>query len=268
MKGVFTILFFFSLRLAAQEVSPFVLRQTIAGSFTDFTVDQLNNIYLLNTGGQLKKLNARGDSIAVFNDVRRYGKVKSMDVTNPLKTLLYFKDFGTVVVLDRFLSRRDALDLRKSGLYQVKSIAQAFDNGYWVFDEQEGKLKHLDEAGTITDQFTDFRLLFDSMPSPGVIIDQNKNLYLYDELKGVYIFDYYGSFRKRVPFTGWKDFLVVNHMFFGRDEDHLYRYDSRTLQLQTYPVSAQMKTALKIMVTTDLVYILYRDRLEICTVKR
>ncbi|MFT4022461.1 MAG: hypothetical protein QM664_01605, partial [Flavihumibacter sp.] len=71
---------------------------------TDFAVDNLGNIFLVTEAGELKKIGPQGDSIAVFNDVKRYGRLYSIDVTNPLKVLLYYRDFGTIVVLDRFLN--------------------------------------------------------------------------------------------------------------------------------------------------------------------
>jgi len=252
----------------AQTDSFFVRNKIILGEFSDFTVDNLNYIYLFTQAGQLKKLKPNGDSMAVYNNVRRYGKMYSIDVSNPLKVLLYFKDFGTVVVLDRLLGQRDVLDLRRSGLLQVKAISLAYDNGYWVFDEQEGKMKHLNESGAIIDQFTDFRLLFDSMPSPQVITDQNKNLYLYDESKGIYIFDYYGAFRRKIPYTGWKDFMVINNLVFGRTEKTLFRYDPAALDLKQYPISSGMADALKIKITPDNLYVLRPDRLEIYSYKR
>lgn len=269
MKKILTIIgIYCSLSGFSQKDSLFEIKKFIKGEFTDFTVDNLNNIFLFSQSGQLKKISATGDSIAVFNDVRRYGKVNSIDVSNPLKVLLCFKDFGTMVVLDRFLSKRDVVDLRKLGLYQVKAIAQAYDNGYWVFDEQEGKLKHLNDGGVVVDQFTDFRIIFDSMPSPQFIIDQNKNLYLYDEQKGIYIFDYYGTFKKRIAFTGWKDFSVINNILFGRNERTLFRYEPGSLQLQEYTVPVSMAHALKIKITPDNLYVLLTDRLEIYSYKR
>jgi hypothetical protein len=86
--------------------------KSIEGGFIDFTVDNLGNYFLLSKNNQLKKLNAQGDSIGLFNDVRRYGKLYSIDATNPLKVLLYYKNFSTVVVLDRFLNMINTIDLR------------------------------------------------------------------------------------------------------------------------------------------------------------
>lgn len=269
MKVVFIILLIIVVTpgiLKSQD--PFILKTSIKGSFSDFTVDNLNNIYLFSASGQLKKLSPLGDSIAVFNDMRRFGKLQSVDVSNPLKVLLYYKDFGTVVVLDRFLGKRTTLDLRRIGLLQVKAIGQSYDNGYWVFDEQEAKLKHLDNSGAVIDQFTDFRILFDSMPSPRFISDQDKSLYLYDDTKGIYIFDYYGSFKKRIPYTGWKDFTVIRNILLGRNDSQLFRYDMQTLQLKTFSINPSLARALKIMITPDEIYVLQSDRLDIYLYKR
>ncbi|NII24929.1 hypothetical protein HB364_07560 [Pseudoflavitalea sp. X16] len=241
----------------------FILQRKIAGEFTDFTVDNLGNIYVLSQAGQLKKMSPAGDSIAVFNNVRQYGKVHFIDVTNPLKVLLYFKDFGTVVTLDRFLNTRSTLDLRKLQLFQVKSIGQAYDNNIWAFDELESKLKRVGEDGRIIDQSTDFRLLFDSVPSPSFIVDQNKQLYLYDSSKGVYLFDYYGAFKNRIRFTGWTDFSVINNTIFGRDAGMLYRYEPGTLNLQQYRIPATMQQARKIKIIPGNLYLLRDHQLEV-----
>ena len=86
--------------------------KTIEGNIVDFTVDNLGNIYTISSNNQLRKLNANGEQIAVYNDIRRYGSIYSLDASNPLKLLLYHKNFGTIVILDRFLNVRNTVDLR------------------------------------------------------------------------------------------------------------------------------------------------------------
>lgn len=254
---------FFVASASAQTDTIFRIQKSYPGDVMDFSVDNLGNIFILYQNGQLKKLNQAGDSLAVFNDVRRFGKLYSIDVTNPLKILLYYKDFSTIVILDRLLNSRATLDLRKLNLYQVKAISQSYDNNIWVFDEFESKLKRISDDGKLLDQFTDFRVLFDSVPSPQYIIDQNKQLYLYDSLKGVFIFDYYGSFKGRIPFTGWTDFSVINNLLFGRDQRQLFRYEPGTLNLQRYPIPVSMINSRKILVTPGKLYLLRENKLEV-----
>jgi len=250
--------------ILAQRDSSFRLRSTVKGEIIDFNVDNLGNIYLVNSYGQIKKLNERGDSIAVFNDVRK-GKPYSIDVTNPLKVLLYYREFGTVLVLDRFLNVRNTIDLRRLNLFQVRTVGQSYDNGIWIFDELEGKIKRISDEGRIVDQSSDFRQIFDSMPSPQYIVDQNKNLYLYDSLKGVYTFDYYGSFKGRIPFLGWDYFSVINSTILGNTRQVLYRYEQKTLNLEQYS-TRYLGEARKIKITPNQLYLLrYNNILEIYT---
>ncbi|MGZ5253643.1 MAG: hypothetical protein ACXWV4_04685, partial [Flavitalea sp.] len=68
----------------------FRFESRISGDIQDFYVDNLNNIYLVYNEGRLKKVSPKGDSLAVFNDVRKFGKLSSVDVSNPLKILLYY----------------------------------------------------------------------------------------------------------------------------------------------------------------------------------
>ena len=253
------ILFFFLLlsRFSfSQADSVFHFVRGFKGSITDFSVDNLGNMYLLYQNGQLKKLRPNGDSLAVYNNVRRFGRLYAVDVSNPLKVLLHFKDFNTVVILDRLLNERAVLDLRKSNLLQVKAIGQSYDNNIWVYDELEAKLKKIGDDGRLIDQSNDFRQIFDTTPSPSVIIDQGKLIYMYDATKGMYSFDYYGGFKNRIQLLGWRDFNVIENSIFGRDASFLYRYDAGTLDVQQFAVPVFMNDAQKILIRPGNVYLL------------
>lgn len=263
MRIFLYILILIAMNVQAQDSSSFRLIKTFRAEATDFSIDNLGNIYLLLTNGQLKKVSSNGDSLAVFNEVRRYGKVRYMDVSNPLKVLLYYKDFGTILVLDRFLNIRTAVDLRRLGLYQVKIIAQSFDNNIWIYDELESRVKRIGDDGRLIDQFNDFRMLFDSVPSPQFMVDQNKYLYLYDSTKGIYLFDYYGTFKSRIPLLQWSDFTVINNIVYGRDEEHLYSYQPGTLQLDRYQLPKDMSAASRISIMPNYFYVLRQNGLQV-----
>ena len=244
------------LQVFGQQDSLFRFTRAYTGSISNFSVDNLGNEYIVFQSGQLKKIKPNGDSLAVFNNVRRFGKLHSIDVSNPLKVLLYYRDFSTIVILDRFLNERSILDLRKHNLIQVKAIGQSYDNNIWIFDELEARLKRIGDDGKLIDQSNDFRLVFDSTPSPEYIVDQNNYVYLYDPQKGIFAFDYYGGFKSRTPFRGWTDFNVIGNSAFGRDDDFFYRYDNSSLDLKEFPVPEFMKEARKIVIAPGNVYVL------------
>jgi hypothetical protein len=222
---------------------------------------------VINRDNQLKKLSPRGDSLAVFNDVRRYGKIGSVDVTNPLKILVYYRDFTTIIELDRFLNLINTIDLRTQNILQAKAVGLAYDNNIWVFDELDAKLKRVADDGTLVDQSTDFRQLFDTVPDPVTVLDRDGLVYLYDTAKGVYIFDHYGTLKTHLDFSGWKDFHVIGKNLLGRDETKFYRYQQGTLNLQEEPIPVAYQGASHIHITPTVIYVLKRTGLEVYTRK-
>lgn len=233
------------------------LIKTIAGHFSNLYVDNLENFYVQTSLDQLIKLNSNGDSIAAFNNVKRYGNISFVDVTNPLKILIYYKDFTTVITTDRFLTNINTIDLRKANIYQVKTIASSYDNNIWMYDELDGMLKKVDDKGNVLFQSTDFRLLFSDLPHIEKIIDNNAQLYLYDSNTGWYIFDYYGTLKTKLPFTQWKDVSVKDKILQGRDSNFLYAYDPSQLILNTYKTN--LPESIKIIQQNNKVYILMKE---------
>jgi hypothetical protein len=251
----------------AQSDTTFKLIKVIKGDIADFTVDNLDNIYILSSRNQLKKYNANGDSVATFNDVKKFGQVSFIDASNPLKLLLYYKDFSTVVMLDRFLNIRNTIDLRKQNIFQAKAIAQSYDNKIWVYDELENKLKKIDEDGKILQETSDFRLLLGQSPTPIKIFDENKYVYLYDSLQGVYVFDYFGSLKNNIMISRWNNFKVAGKYIFGSKSDTLYRYEISAFQYDEWKMPEQIFHSKAFNFTASRLYALKNNEIEIYTIR-
>lgn len=217
----------------------FRLLRRFRSDVVQLAVDNLDNIYVISSTGQLKKYDARGDLSAVYNQVKRFGKLHAIDVTNPLKLLLFYKDFSTVVVLDRLLTLRAAVDLRKLNIIQTSAVGVSYDGNIWLFDAYENKLKKIDEQGTLLLETPDFRNVFADAIQPQQILDQNGTVYVYDAANGLYLFDYYGAFKKKLPVTGWQHIAVWNHYITGIQDNHFQFFNTATLLsgMRTLPVA-------------------------------
>lgn len=247
----------------AQSDTSFKLIKTIKGDIVNFSVDNLDNIYILNSRNQVKKLDANGDSVAVYNDVRKYGNATLLDASNPMKILLYYKDFATIVTLDRLLNVRNTIDLRKQNILQAKAIGLSYDNKIWVYDELENKLKKIDEDGKLLLETPDFRLLFNPSPLPFKIFDENKYVYLYDSLKGVYVFDYYGALRNNIMIFRWQNFKVAGKYIFGSRNDTLYRYEISSFLYDEWKMPEEIYKSKSFNFTSSRLYALKNDAIEI-----
>lgn len=259
--------FAFALQSNAQKDSSFEYIGSIEGSISYFNVDNLDNIYFITSTNQLRKITATGDSVGVFNDVKRFGIPAFIDVTNPLKILAYYKSFSTAIVLDRLLSVRNTINFRKQYIFSVKAIATSYDNNIWLFDEQDYKLKKIDDEGKVLLESNDCRMLFDTVPSPIKIVDQDNFVYLYDPEKGFYIFDYYGAFKNRLPFLNWSNVEVSGKTMYGFNERKLYSYQLNSLTLKEYKLPAFFGEYLAIKAMNGKVYLLKDHGIDIYKVK-
>lgn len=235
-------IFFFS-AVKAQPVDAWQLHKTVKGDWVSFEVDHLSNYYLISSTNQLRKYNSQGDSLAVYNDQRRYGFIGSIDVTNPLLILVYYPDYSTVVWLDRFLRPVNTLDLRAAGIFSIGAVATSFDGKNWAFDKMEQRLKKIGQKGELLQQTPDLRQVLDKSIDPVAIQESQQRVYLYDSLQGVFVFDYFGNFEKRLDWKGRAHWSLQESKMRGVKEGVLQQYDLATGLTET--ISLPVKTRYK-----------------------
>lgn len=228
----------FSLPVVTAQPGP---RRVIIGDFQRVEVDNLGNVYVLTRNLQLRKYGPGGDSIGVFNDVVRYGKISAIDVSNPLRVMLFYRNFGTILLLDRMLRTVDVIDLRKRSMLQVSAVSASYDNQCWIYDEQESRLRKIDPAGRMLLETPELRMIMDLPPSPVSISDEQGVVSIYDPERGLYRFDLYGAFQQRIPLIGWADLKVIGKFVEGWKEDKIMRYELLTGITRTSAVPFPLK---------------------------
>ena len=239
---------------------PVSLLKTFKEELRDFTTDNLGNIYLLNANNQIKKVNDHGDSIGIYNDIKRYGNIFSIDATNPLKLIVFYKDFSTIAVLDRLLNNRNYIDLRRQNMPQIKLVTGSYDNNYWIFDELENKIKKIDDNGTVLLESADLRQALETVPSPVAMFDKDGQLYVYDPSMGLLIFDYYGAKKNTLQLLQINDLQVIDkNTITGRDSSNIILYKPATFQLQSYKIFDNQTLYRKINFSGDKVYCLTQE---------
>jgi hypothetical protein len=243
------------------------LTKSIQGGYKNFEVDKLGNVYLVTDNNQLKKLNSNFDSIASFNDTRRYGLLTSVDVSNPLKILLFYKDFSTVLVLDRFLNIINTIDFRKQGIQQISAIVSSYDNKIWCYDEIENKLKKVDDNGVILFESADFRMLFDSVLAVQKIIDADGKIYCYSKQAGLVVFDYYGGLKHKYTITNLDDIAIANNVLSGYKNESLVTKNLQMLQQNTISVKLNQCKTIKRAIQQNLFFVLCLNEFGIYKMK-
>lgn len=197
-----------SAKSSAQE--PWTVNDTpwISGDFKWLEIDELNQIYLLETSGRLIQYSSKGDSLTMYNDIKRFGIPDRLDVSNPMRPLLFFPAYSTMVMLDRLLTYRGSLSFRKLQQTQTNLAINAYDGNFWIYDEQEFKLKKINAEGIMLTESADLRLLLQDAPKPTALFESEQHVVLYDPGNGFFLFDLYGGYIKTKPYKKWK---MVQH---------------------------------------------------------
>ncbi|CAH1002475.1 hypothetical protein LEM8419_03354 [Neolewinella maritima] len=163
----------------------------------DFFLDPVGKPYFLLDDDRLVTANPLGANTYSWYD-SSLGSPDYVDVTNPFQILVYYRDYGTVVVLDRTLSELDRLDLfGNPAIEQPGVIARSYDNGIWVFDNWAYRLLRLDDRGQVDQQTNNLRLQLDEPGEPtALFVDRNTVMLYFPDVGRLAVFTNYGQFRR------------------------------------------------------------------------
>ena len=253
--------------LSATQDTMFRFQKKINYPIASFAVNNLGELYIINTNNELKKLDENGDSVGVFNQLTKYGKLTYVNAQNPWRTILFYENFSNIVLIDKYLNVVTSINLRQQNIFGVKAITTSYDNNLWLFDEQENKLKKIDENGRMLLETVDFRQLFDSVPTPTQVLDRDGFVYLYDPKKGFYVFDHYGTFKNRLTFLKWRDPEINNKNIYGFDDNYFYRYNIGSLSLKQFPLPIDLKNYTSIKIVSNKIYLLKNSFLQVYSVQ-
>jgi len=245
-----------------------ILHKQFAGNYKDVEVDNLGNVYLINSINQIIKLNNNLDSLTTFNNTKRFGNIASIDATNPFKILVFYKDFATIIILDRFFNTINTIDLRKQNLQQISTIATSYDNKIWLFDEVDNKLKKIDDNGNVQTETVDFRMLFDTAFIPNQIIDANNKIYLANNTPIIAIFDYYGALKNNYnDIPKYKSLQVINNQLLFINQSRI-NYCNHTLHtFSTNIFNKNLVNSTKILLQSNTLFCLTKEALTVFTIQ-
>lgn len=253
--------------VAAQP--PQLLRQLPGRDIRRFSVDELNNVYLVDKKNGITKYNAEGDSVAFFQQIS-LGPVGAMDVTDPMRILVYYPNFLQVVMLDRMMAPLNHVDLKMLGIRQPTAVAVSRDGSFWVYDYLQVKLIKLDRQYKNVAQSNDLRILLNEVPKFEMMFEKDNELWAYDKDKGLFIFNRFGDFLSKIELPSATAVLNIRKeqdqvIYTSADLISVYNLKDLTLKtLDVMQVTGEKPRA--VWITKDHLYVLGPGGLNIYNV--
>ena len=169
-------------------------------------VDKLGNLYVVDVKNQLSLFNNLGVQKYKYSE-KRSGTIHSVDVSNPLKILVFHKDFNQIRVLDNTLNIVETISLNTNNKFStVTLVAWSNDGNFWIFDDLQQKLFKINRNLEIlveTNRFNDLGLI-DYKPIK--LIERENTLVINGVGSDFILFDNFGQMTKKIEAAHAKDF--------------------------------------------------------------
>lgn len=256
MKILLLVLSFFFFSFSDGD---YTLLDGIPFKQADFlTTDNLGNAYVI-VGNQLLQFDKTGKPKANYSE-STLGEFRSLDVSDPLKLLLFYPDFGRIILLNAQLSVQSTIHLSQIGIAQATIACGSEYGGYWVFDRQDFQLKKVDLNLQTIYQSGDMLSLTGINVNPNFMIENNGFVYMNDPLNGILVFDRYGTYFKTLTIKAKKSFQIIENELLYLSHDTLKAYHLRTQAEREIllPMSSGIKCA---RIESRELYLLTNDSL-------
>lgn len=208
-----------------------------------FTTDKLGNAYVI-VENQLLQFDAEGNPVANFSE-SNLGTLYYVDPSNPMKILLFYRDFAKIKILDSKLSTQSDIELRSLNINQPLAACTSRDDGYWVYDREDEQLKKIDlnlqvvqRSGSLTQQLG-------YQVQPGIMIEDDGFVYMNNPSSGIIVFDRFGNYYKTIPYKNLTGFQLIEKEILFINHNKFFRYDSKIVSEKEIllPTSETVKSA-------------------------
>lgn len=232
-------------------------RMTIKAKLDYMTVDNLGNMYVIKEDELVKYL-ASGKYFARYSNLR-LGNITSVDVTNPLKLVLYYRDFQQIVFLDNQLSiNSEEVSLEQLGYEQTDLVCASANNSFWIYNKQNNELNRFNENSKKIAFTGNLKQVLQTNLNPNFMTEHNGFLFLNCPETGIYVFDIFGAFTKVISIKGLKNFQVTENLVYYQKDSSLCSYNYKLFDeaCKSLPGAA---LAGDIKYSNRKIYIAYKD---------
>lgn len=221
------MIYFLLLNINAQS-------QSIEFKGKTFTTDQTGSYYEIYAN-QIIKIGKNGQRQFTYSN-NILGEISSVDVSNPMKIVVFFRDFSKIVVLDNTLTEQGGvLDLNEVSLEETSLVCTSYNNGIWYYNPLKFQLTRLEHATKNVNSSANISNILNKNIQPNFLVEFNNKLYLNDPINGVLVFDIYGTYLKTIPIFGLTTFQVKEkYLLYVNQEGQIETYDFFTLEKSIY----------------------------------
>lgn len=211
MRIFLSFILVFSTLISFGQNRKFVAKDSIAGKFSNFSVDNFGRVYLCQEDVILQYF---GPMDTIYSTSLKTMRPTSMESTKSFRTLLFDQERSVIHFLDNTLTDiHGEIDLVNIGLQQPILVCESFaGNTFWVLDGGLMNLVRVNNELEKVSQTENLFNLFENGLQPTQMFESNDYLYILVPGAGVAIFDVFGTFIKMYPTIATRIGAMSNYL--------------------------------------------------------
>ncbi len=237
---------------------------TIKQAFDYAASDLLGNVYILNKNRtELLKYNFNGQFINRYSNLS-LGKIQHVDVSNPLRILLFYHQRQALVFLDSQLSPNgEPIFLEKTGIMNASlACSSSLSNGFWIYSEPENELYRYNSEGVLQVKSGNLKWFLGDDFHPTRITESNSRLFISDSNGGIFLFDQFGTHKKTIPLKTHSEIFANNDFLWFMEPNKIIRYHFKKATIDEDSIGNPYVK--NIYFTKDRIIEIYSDSIKIC----
>lgn len=245
MKWLNYILVVFSITVYSQDtIVPVIKQERKLDVSKIIGIDNFGTEYYVTNNILYKKT---PETIINYSNVQ-LGNITTVNTYNPLKIVLFYQDFNTVIILDNRLAEVFKIDFNTTQTYRnVSHVSIGNDNTIWIFNRDIQQLELYD--------YKLKQVRATTLPVTSEVLDLKSN-YNYCWLlteNFVYKYNYFSSLLYKIKNEGYQNLAEANDNILLQRGNELFFLDDKTQKI--LPLNLPELLIKQFLVTTETLYI-------------
>jgi len=231
-----------------------------------FTTDKLGCIYTYNEN-LLSKFDADGKLIGQYSNYDS-GRLHSIDASDPMQILLFYKDFNMIVFLDnKLIQLGKPVYIDGINFNSVSSVCKSKQYAIWLYDEYEHKLIQYGFNPHAIIQNFNLDKMGKEIGRVETLQEIGNEIIIKDNFNVLWIFDQFGRNLNKIELTITSDFQIrINTLIFNNNK-LVYLYNLHddmmdSIKLEGFEYFDQAR------IENELFYVLNNDSIVIAPLKK
>jgi len=214
MRTLLIIIFFFCLQLLFSQDKPFFEKAIALEADRFIGADALHSIYYIKNEVFYKRSE---EKIWSYQNVN-LGKLSSVDIGNPFKIILFYRDYNSVIVLDNNLNELTGAIVLPGANYNLVGFAS--ENDLWLYSMDDNLLKRFNYQNKNILLITQPLSFYQKNFLAEEIFSDNQKVWLGGP-QGILTFNQYASYLSFTETSDISNFIPLKDGFLYRKNEAL-----------------------------------------------